>query len=361
MALNLREAASGTLAWYAVTAALCVGLATYALPPGVSTTLTARVLVPDIKTKIPWRVFDPEEVESGATLMPNTNIIIHLPTAMGTLTRETLFGHQGKLVRYWGYCFPDNYDPATAKKIVGLPGKVFLSEADRAWRDAERERRAGPLSIYRPPTKEQLYMREHPDLKTIRHQLEVFEGGKTCFLMTEKPIPMGTDADRDGLNAKEESQAGTNPRLADSDADGLMDGIEVMNLRTNPLRRDSDADGLIDGVEEKNHNGKVDLGETSPFEIDSDHDGLCDGLCRTTQGGRLCSDFAHTTDCDPKNTSFWLGEDRNLNGQRDKNETNALNVDSCKDGISDYQHVFACALKNGGKITDANFNVCTCQ
>ena len=41
----------------------------------------------------------------------------------------------------------------------------------------------------------------------------------------------------------------TNPRLADSDGDGLSDGREVGQTHTNPLRRDSDGDGVEDGAD----------------------------------------------------------------------------------------------------------------
>ena len=40
----------------------------------------------------------------------------------------------------------------------------------------------------------------------------------------------------------------TNPKLADSDGDGLGDGIEMWT-HTNPTKRDSDGDGMSDGFE----------------------------------------------------------------------------------------------------------------
>jgi hypothetical protein len=57
------------------------------------------------------------------------------------------------------------------------------------------------------------------------------------------------DFDSDGLNNLQESQAGTDIRVSDTDADGLSDGQEVNQHRTNPLLRDTDGDGVGDGLE----------------------------------------------------------------------------------------------------------------
>ncbi|MBR9911255.1 MAG: hypothetical protein GYB33_12980 [Gammaproteobacteria bacterium] len=61
------------------------------------------------------------------------------------------------------------------------------------------------------------------------------------------------DQDGDGLTALEEFNLGTNPRVADTDGDGINDGEEVVagadGFITNPLLADSDGDGLSDGVE----------------------------------------------------------------------------------------------------------------
>ena len=46
---------------------------------------------------------------------------------------------------------------------------------------------------------------------------------------------------------------------------------------TDPNDADTDDDGILDGVEDANHNGLVDTGETDPCNIDSDGDGIQDG------------------------------------------------------------------------------------
>jgi Predicted Zn-dependent proteases len=74
----------------------------------------------------------------------------------------------------------------------------------------------------------------------------------------EAPPPAeGTDQDQDGISDQDETLVtGTDPANADSDNDGLMDGVEVSN-QMNPLDPDMDKDGVSDGQE-------VDRG-TDPF------------------------------------------------------------------------------------------------
>lgn len=82
------------------------------------------------------------------------------------------------------------------------------------------------------------------------------------------------DIDGDGLSNTDEATRGTNPNVADTDGDGLIDGIEVDIAQgggcPNPLVADSDGDGLSDGYE-------VLTSHTSPCNVDSDDDGVNDG------------------------------------------------------------------------------------
>ncbi len=102
------------------------------------------------------------------------------------------------------------------------------------------------------------------------------------------PIPNpDSDPDGDGLTNAEEFDRATNPQVADTDGDGLKDGVETntgiyvdeSDTGTDPVRADTDGDGLLDSVE--NNSGTfVDLSRTgtSPFNPDTDGDGFPDGV-----------------------------------------------------------------------------------
>ena len=112
------------------------------------------------------------------------------------------------------------------------------------------------------------------------------------------------DPDGDKLTNAEEQAAGTDPKKADTDGDGLDDFAEVKTYGTNPLIADTDGDGLTDAQE-------VALG-TDPKLADTDGDGIPDGrevaigtdpkLADTDGDGFSDSVelFSHT---DPKNKS----------------------------------------------------------
>ena len=76
--------------------------------------------------------------------------------------------------------------------------------------------------------------------------------------------PNDPDTDADGSIDGAEVLAGTNPLDADSDDDGSNDGAEVL-AGTNPLDSDTDDDGSNDGAEV--------LAGTNPLDADSDDDG----------------------------------------------------------------------------------------
>jgi hypothetical protein len=118
------------------------------------------------------------------------------------------------------------------------------------------------------------------------------------------------DRDNDGINNWDEFQNGTNPSLADTDGDGLLDGDNIIltsadprytawatvgilftdagaqrtfrgegELGTDPLKADTDGDGLPDGVETSTGiwGSASDTG-TNPLNADTDGDGLPDGV-----------------------------------------------------------------------------------
>jgi hypothetical protein len=100
------------------------------------------------------------------------------------------------------------------------------------------------------------------------------------------PTDAVKDSDNDGLTNLQEFPAGTDPGNADTDGDGLKDGVETntgvwvsaTNTGTDPLKADTDGDSLKDGVETKTGilNGANDTG-TDPNKFDTDGDGFADG------------------------------------------------------------------------------------
>lgn len=184
----------------------------------------------------------------------------------------------------------------------------------------------------------------------------------------------------------------TDPSLADTDNDGMDDGLEDWNFNgkqdveekegvsgiteTDPLAKDSDEDKIIDGDEgDRNGNGKLDEFESSPVLKDTDDDGVEDGEeerlgtnpnscdsdddklpdgieagvihpntanpnCRGLQSAG--SNFAKIDVLDPASKDSDADgikdgdEDANQNGWLDPLETDPTVTDTDDDGIDDY-------------------------
>jgi hypothetical protein len=298
-----------------------------------------------VPLKEQWRTIEVADMEEGATVPADTNVIFHMPLDADDTYRETLLGNRGKEIRYWGYCFPAKDDPADPPQSNGFPGRLFLSEAERAYRTDKTQLQVPRYSIFRPPTRAQLTRdaTRATNHGEIRHEVEIFRGGMTCYIMTQEALPIGLDRDNDGLNSQLEKQYGTDPLNPDTDIDGAIDGSEVFNLHTDPLNPDTDGDGLTDGIEVHGHE-RVMPGDTDPLNPDSDHDGLCDGYCRVDRIGQFCTAENKMRCIDTGNQ--WTGEDRNLDGVIDdkENETNPTKWSTADDGISDSQKFYQCLL-----------------
>jgi len=105
-------------------------------------------------------------------------------------------------------------------------------------------------------------------------------------------VPDGMeDPDRDSLTNRQEYAAGTRPRRADSDGDGLRDASEdpdrdrlpnwfEFRAGTHPLRADTDRDGIADWAEDADRDGLSNrreyLSHTNPRLADTDGDGATD-------------------------------------------------------------------------------------
>lgn len=100
--------------------------------------------------------------------------------------------------------------------------------------------------------------------------------------------PRRVDTDLDGANDKVEADGWTivvdgiarrvqsDPRLPDSDADGLADGLES-TLGSDPGMADTDGDAWPDLREDEDRDGLAEEGEASATSSDTDRDGLPDG------------------------------------------------------------------------------------
>jgi len=287
----------------------------------------ARIL-PRIVEETPWRIITQEEMKLGASAPKNTHVAFHLPDDFGSITFDILFGQASKDVRFWGYCFPSNYNPNIVERREGLPGQIFLSDAERKARSEELEAVAPRFSLFRLPlrkdTQEGFRQRSR-----IRHQVEIFRSSMLCYLMSEEDLAIGLDDDGDKLNNRLEIEIGTDGDIPDSDNDGITDGIEYL-FGIDPLLRDTDGDSLVDGLEDTNWDGIIDQDETDPRNKDTDREGLCDGICRVRIGKQ----------------QLFFGEDKNLNGQVDEDETDPRLPDTDGDGITDFQAELNCQLGN---------------
>jgi len=315
----------------------------FSAAPGGSETIEGRLLPQHLREeKQLWVTFSEEDIMAGVTLPAHTNVIIHIPNDIVRITRRTLFGRRGTPgrgmekkglpgTRYWGYCFPESYAQAQQLRRRGFPGLLFLSEEERKVRTAfERDNRHKTFTVFRNLNPKDVN-RTTSSRGIIHHQMEIFRGGQTCYVMSENPLPLGADVDNDGVNSAVEKNYQSDPNNIDTDGDGIRDGLEIFRLGTHPTKRDSDGDGLIDGIEDANRNGIVDKNETDPTQWDTDRDKLCDGLCKVNKGREL------------------RGEDKNLNGiyEPELNETDPRREDSDGDGILDEQEYFNCVLQGG--------------
>jgi len=144
-----------------------------------------------------------------------------------------------------------------------------------------------------------------PDDWEINHDLDPYDDGSY-----DRQNGFFGDPDSDVAFNYEEFVIGTDPHIADSDADMLADGIELSQTMTHPLDPDTDGDNLSDGweffygfdplvpntnqMDDPDLDGLANLYEsqnnTSPFIVDSDQDGLLDGDEVNPPDGSFASD-----------------------------------------------------------------------
>ncbi len=147
--------------------------------------------------------------------------------------------------------------------------------------------------------------------------------------------PVAGDADGDTITDADEATLGTDPNNADSDGDGMMDGVETGFDNTDPLDTDSfgidsDVDGLPDAIESS-------LG-TDPTVADTDNDGISDGWEFFLRNDPL--DPASPAD-DGTDTTVDADQDGLTNRTELELGTDPANPDTDIDGVSDGAEVQA--------------------
>lgn len=186
----------------------------------------------------------------------------------------------------------DLWDGADLPRVPGA-----LSHRPTDWHLGEAG--GGYLGLCRPadgtdprlPDTDQDGLNDGPEtIAHATHEVRTLASGQIIDTVASCRAPHLADTDGDGLPDAEEARLRTAPSLADSDGDRLPDALEL-TWGTDPWVRDTDGDGLWDGWE----------------DLDAD--------------GRL----------DPEDR----GEDRDVDGALDANESSPLDADSDGDGVAD--------------------------
>lgn len=288
--------------------------------------LAGRLTSPQERGIVPTMRFEEARAIEGFSAPADTHVIFTVPQGVRIPRVTFLGGPDYDEKRYWGYCFSGNEAANKQKGYLGkkmYDGQFFYSIGERK---AQVERPGvadnnlqGILDATTAKTPE-----------ASKSMAEIFYGGQTCYVMSSIILPVAIDSDGDDLNAKREQEFQTDPHRADSDGDGIPDGLEVFKTKTLPGDRDTDHDGLGDRCEDKNMDGQVQKDETSPLVNDTDRDGLCDGNgsssgCPEPRQIACLTDATGERVCDSRPSSPIFGEDMNQDCHVQEGETDPKN------------------------------------
>ncbi|MFA5897430.1 MAG: hypothetical protein WC985_11115, partial [Thermoplasmata archaeon] len=182
-----------------------------------------------------------------------------------------------------------------------------------------------------------------PDGRELAPQTVFFRIDRWSGWREIRTDPADPNGDRDGLADGEElfpadGLAPSDPTVADTDADGLLDGIERNMYGSDPTLSDTDGDTLSDGYEVVAHELHLSVDGitearsvvTSPTLADSDMDGLRDD--EEWNGAALVGFPTDPSDSDTDHDGLSDGDE--IAG-RNRRPTNPLSSDTDGDGLSD--------------------------
>jgi hypothetical protein len=152
------------------------------------------------------------------------------------------------------------------------------------------------------------------------------------------------DTDGDGLGDMQELLLGSDPRHPDGDHDMVIDGDEYFKYGTQPSNPDTDFDGLLDGEE-------LYWYHTNPFSVDSDGDRIGDWM-------ELMVEFTDPMDEDTDNDrlddyeEIFIYRTKPNDPDTDSEEWNDLNNNGRYDGLEEWDVVYD---ENGNGVWDGDY------
>ena len=174
-------------------------------------------------------------------------------------------------------------------------------------------------------------------------QGKIYDGMGLSFVIGYGTDPLVADTDDDGISdGVEVNTYGSDPRLTDTDADGLTDAQEAA-LGTSLNNSDSDGDGLLDGWEVANSFNPLSTPGCGESDVDTDGDGLTNLQEQAAGSNPKNSDSDGDGLSDSEEVLNYhtnpLVADTDGDGMNDKQETDAnyepLDPDMDRDGMPD--------------------------
>ncbi len=251
-------------------------------------------------------------------------------------------------VTYTNPCNPDT-DGDTGAKYFGYDRNNYINDThkyDRDWMDPSLPHDPSPYGYF---------------LNSDGYELSLDPPSDPCDADTDndglidgiegtlQPVSNHThysnpDTDGDGLGDMQEMLLGSDPRHPDGDRDMVIDGDEYFKYGTHPANPDTDFDGLLDGEE-------LYWYHTNPFSVDSDGDRIGDWM-------ELMVYFTDPMDEDTDNDRLDDYEEKFIyrtkpnDPDTDSEEWNDLNHNFRYDGLDEWDPKYD---ENGNGVWDGDY------